>query len=103
MNSSLPSPSAPTSPTGAALPATPASTRLPDLRVLIEFELSRMKAPLSEIETWAEGTIVKLDPPPYQEGTEVTVRANGTIIGLGNLVKIDDRFAVRLTRLFTDR
>jgi len=34
---------------------------------------------------------------------EVTIRANGDVIGSGDLVRIDHRVAVRITRLFLRR
>jgi len=69
------------------------------LNIAIDFDLGRITVPLTEIETWQPGTIVSLDPPPVRAGAEVTIRANGQVIGTGDLVRVDDRFAVLITRL----
>lgn len=69
------------------------------LNITIDFDLSRMTFALSEIETWQPGMIVTLDPPALKPGGEVTIRANGQVIGTGDLVRIDERIAVRITRL----
>ena len=72
------------------------------LQVVVDFDLGHQSVPLSEIESWQPGALVQLDPPATGNGVEVTVRANGHVIGLGDLVRIDDRLAVRLNRLFLD-
>jgi type III secretion system YscQ/HrcQ family protein len=75
------------------------SAGLSSLPIMIDFDLGRRTVPLSEIESWHAGSIVALDPPPRADGVEVTLRANGRVIGIGDLVRIDDRLAVRLSRL----
>jgi len=69
------------------------------LRVTLVFEIGRRSIPLSELSTWREGVLVELDPPALEAGMEVTIRANGGAVGTGDLVLIDDRLAVRITRL----
>jgi len=69
------------------------------LSVAVDFDLGRTTVPLAALQTWQPGTVVPLDPPTATEGVEVTVRANGQVVGIGDLVRIDDRFAVRLTRI----
>lgn len=71
------------------------------LGVVIDFDLGRMSIPLVQIETWQPGTVVTLEPPALDAGVEVTIRANGQIIGTGDLVRIDDRIGVRITRLMS--
>jgi flagellar motor switch/type III secretory pathway protein FliN len=70
-----------------------------DLGIVLDFDLGRVTVPLSAVQTWQPGSIVALDPPASDTGVEVTIRANGQIIGNGDLIRIDDRIAVRLTRL----
>ena len=69
------------------------------LRIVLVFEIGRRSIPLSELSTWREGALVELNPPALEAGMEVTIRANGDAIGTGDLVMIDDRLAVRITRL----
>ncbi len=79
------------------------STDFGDLSIVIDFDLGRVTVPLSAIQSWQPGSIVPLDLPPADNGVEVTIRANGQLIGNGDLVRIDDRVAVRLTRLSIGR
>jgi flagellar motor switch/type III secretory pathway protein FliN len=69
------------------------------LGVVIDFDLGRMSIPLAQVQTWQPGTVVSLEPPALDAGVEVTIRANGQVIGIGDLVRIDDRIGVRITRL----
>jgi type III secretion system YscQ/HrcQ family protein len=72
------------------------------LGIAVDFDLGRTTVPLAALQAWQPGTVVPLEPPAATEGVEVTVRANGQVIGHGDLVRIDDRFAVRLTRITID-
>jgi type III secretion system YscQ/HrcQ family protein len=76
-------------------------TGLAELGVVIDFDLGRMSLPLAQVQTWQPGTVVSIEPPPLNPGVEVTIRANGQIIGIGDLVRIDDRIGVRITRLLS--
>lgn len=78
---------------------TPAAA-LSALRITIDFDLGQTDVPLSDLETWRQGTVVALPAPARQAGAEVTLRANGQVIGVGDLVSIDERLAVRISRLF---
>jgi flagellar motor switch/type III secretory pathway protein FliN len=69
------------------------------LDVTVDLDLGSITVPLAEIETWAVGAIVALQPPAVGEGVEVTLRANGRVVGTGDLVRVDDRVAVRIARL----
>lgn len=69
------------------------------LRLTLVFEIGRQGISLSELSGWHEGALIELDPVGIVEGMEVTIRANGSIVGSGDLVMIDDRIAVRITRL----
>lgn len=73
------------------------------LTVALDFDLGRTTVPIADLESWQPGAIVALDLPAPKEGIEITVRANGEVIGTGDLVRLDDRVAVRLTRLNLSR
>jgi flagellar motor switch/type III secretory pathway protein FliN len=60
-----------------------------------------MNIPLAQVQSWQRGAVVALDPPPLNEGVEVSIRANGQLIGIGDLVRIDNRVGVRITRLLS--
>lgn len=72
---------------------------LQELRCTLTFEIGRRSITLAELAHWREGALVELDPPELADGMEVTIRANGDVIGSGDLVRIDDRIAVRVTWL----
>jgi type III secretion system YscQ/HrcQ family protein len=76
-----------------------AASGIGTLAVVIDFDIGRTSVPLAELQTWQPGTVVALDPPTSAEGVEVTVRANGQAVAIGDLVRIDDRVAVRISRL----
>jgi flagellar motor switch/type III secretory pathway protein FliN len=84
---------------GTSKPLEPELTSVGDLPVVIDFDLKRISMPLSEVESWQAGSLVALDPPGKSGSVEVTIRANGAVIGSGDLVRIDERLAVRITRL----
>lgn len=70
-----------------------------ELDVIIDFDIGRTTVPLADLQNWQPGTAVLIQPPALNENVEVTIRANGQVVGIGDLVRIDDRMAVRLTRL----
>lgn len=71
----------------------------PVLQTSISFCLGSAHIPLSELETWQIGAAVPLPPEVSAENTQVTLRANGLVIAEGDLVRIDDRLAARLTKI----
>lgn len=71
----------------------------PVLQASISFTLGSALVPLSEIETWQVGAAVPLPEDISADNTTVTLRANGQVIAEGDLVRIDDRLAARLTRI----
>lgn len=81
---------------GSTLSETPALERL---TVTLQFDIGEATLPLADLETWQVGAVVPLAVPARDDGVQVTVRANGTVVGIGDLVRVDDRIAVRLTRL----
>lgn len=82
---------------GQTLSDIPARERL---AVTLQFDIGEASVPLADLETWQVGAVVPIGVPERADGVQVTVRANGTVVGSGDLVRIDDRIAVRLTRLF---
>lgn len=65
----------------------------------LDFDLGSVTVPLSDLESWAPGALVPLQPPALEDGIEVTIRHQGRAVGAGELVRIDDRVAVRVTRI----
>ena len=65
----------------------------------LDFDLGAIQLPLAEIEGWQVGSVVDFDPPIATDGVEVIMRINGQAIARGDLISIDDRLAVRVTRL----
>jgi flagellar motor switch/type III secretory pathway protein FliN len=74
---------------------------LQELGVVVDFDLGRLSVPLAQVQAWQPGAIVPLEPPALNAGVEVAIRANGQMIGIGDLVRIDDRVGVRITRLLS--
>lgn len=74
--------------------------QLSSLQIMIDFDLGRTTVTLADLESWKAGSVVALDPPARADGAEVTLRANGQVIGTGDLVRIDDRLGVRISRLY---
>jgi flagellar motor switch/type III secretory pathway protein FliN len=70
--------------------------------VTVEFHVGELDVTLSELESWQPGRIVELDPPRLNGDVEVKIHVNGQYFGRGDLVRIDDRLAVRISRLETD-
>lgn len=71
-----------------------------DIAITIDFDLGRLQLPLSEISQWRQGAVVALDHTDVRSGLPVTIRANGRVVGSGDVVRIDDRIAVRITELY---
>lgn len=64
----------------------------------VDFDIGRVSKSLAEIESWRPGSVIELEPPEISEGLEVTLRVNGAPIGVGDLILIDERIAVRIGR-----
>jgi flagellar motor switch/type III secretory pathway protein FliN len=69
------------------------------LKVVLDFDIGRQTVSLAELESWQAGAVVALDPPRPAAGLEVTIRANGQVVGSGDLVQLDDRLGIRISRL----
>jgi flagellar motor switch/type III secretory pathway protein FliN len=70
-----------------------------ELRVAVDFDIGHLSIPVATLSQWQPGALVELGTPATENGLEVTIRVNGEIIGQGDLVRIDDRLAVRINRL----
>lgn len=72
-----------------------------ELGVIVDFDIGRMSIPLAQVQAWQPGAIVSLDRPALDNGVEVAIRANGQLIGIGDLIRIDERIGVRITRVMS--
>jgi type III secretion protein Q len=70
---------------------------LEDIELELVFELGRMSMPLSEVRRIGPGYTFDLAGKLTQP---ISISINGGCIGSGELVKIDNRLGVRLTRYF---
>ena len=70
-------------------------TALQDLQVTLVFELARQAATLRDVRSLAPGHVIELGPLAERH---VSVLANGSRIGEGEIVRVGDVTAVRLTR-----
>lgn len=69
------------------------------LEVTVAFSLGSQKIPLSEVESWRNGAVVALPDELNPDGASVTLTLNGTAFAEGDLVRIDNRLAVRLNKV----
>lgn len=69
------------------------------LPVSVDFDLGRRALPIAMIRAWSPGTALALALPAPETGALVTLRVQGQVIGSGDLLLLDRRRAVRLTRL----
>ncbi|KAB0676846.1 FliM/FliN family flagellar motor switch protein [Aureimonas leprariae] len=72
---------------------------LDEIAVAVDFDLGRVDVPFATIASWTPGTVVALGAPATEPGVAVTIRVNGEAVGAGDLVRLDDRVGVRITRL----
>ncbi|MEM9761332.1 MAG: type III secretion system cytoplasmic ring protein SctQ [Pseudomonadota bacterium] len=76
----------------------PAPTSLDDLELRLSFLLGACTTDVATLRALAPGYVLTLDAPAT---TEVTIRAEGREIGRGEIVALEDRLAVRVTRLWS--
>jgi flagellar motor switch/type III secretory pathway protein FliN len=67
------------------------------LPVRVHVELASLDLPLAAIGAWAPGALVDIGLGPLSNGLPVTLRVGGRKLASGNLITLDDRFAVRLS------
>jgi type III secretion protein Q len=82
-----------------AAPEAAETVSLSGLRIALDFDIAQISVPVSTLSRWQAGSVVDIGLPALGDGLEVTIRAGGDVIGQGDLVRIDDRLAVRITRL----
>jgi type III secretion protein Q len=70
------------------------------LPVRLEFDLGQLSIALGELAALAPGYVFTLPQPV--EGSNVTIRANGTAVGRGELVAVGETLGVRLLALGTN-
>ena len=73
-----------------------------ELPLTILFTLGAANLSIGEIETWQAGSVVLLPEKVTSDDTQVTISANGKVLALGDLVRLQDRLAVRVSRLRFD-
>lgn len=72
---------------------------LADLVLAVDFDIGRIEIPMATVAGWTPGTVIQMQQPALDSGVPVTLRVNGQAIGTGDIVRIDDRIGVRITRL----
>lgn len=82
---------------GAAL-LPPDSRLLKDLTVTLEARLGEAVIPLAELMALRTGAVLDLDT---RLNEPVALYLNGTLVGHGEIVAVDDRFGVRITEIAT--
>lgn len=77
----------------------PETISVSGIKVTLDFDIAQLSVPVSALSQWQPGSVVDIGVPAIGNELEVTIRASGDVIGQGDLVRIDDRLAVRITRL----
>ncbi|MCS7016657.1 MAG: flagellar motor switch protein FliN [Gemmatales bacterium] len=80
----------------AAADATVPLERLHQVNVTITAELGRARLPLRDILRLGPGAVVELDRDVSQP---IDLRVNGVLVARGEVVVVQDRFAVRIVEL----
>ena len=75
---------------------TGAKAELASLPVRVHVVLSQIELSLRDLEGLTDGSIIQLDEE--QHSGVVQLVANGRVLGAGELVEIDDRLGVQITR-----
>ncbi len=71
-----------------------------DIQLPVEFTIGRLTLPLSRVRELAEGQVLDLG---FDATTAVTLRINGQVVAIGELVRIAERTGVRITELRLER
>ena len=67
-----------------------------DVGVTVTAELGRVSMPISDLLELAEGAVIELGRPV---SSPVDIRVHGVLLARGEVVVVDDSFAVRLTEV----
>lgn len=73
---------------------------LMDVPLNVTVEIGKTKRKMKEIMNFAQGTVIPIDK---QAGAPVDIVVNGRLIARGDVVVIDDSFAVRITEIVNNR
>ena len=84
---------------GAATAGAPVAS-FDDIEVLTTFELAEQALPLHVLRNLAPGQVIELEQPLNH--TTVQIRANGSLVGRGQLVAVGNRLAVRVSAFVHD-
>ncbi len=92
-------PAGPSSEPGVATPSATSGAaagldKLSNVNLEVSVELGRCTVTLAEVLSYDVGSVVELD---RAVGAPVDVRVNGTLLARGEVVLIDDEYAVRIT------
>lgn len=79
-----------------AAPAEPLLDTLEEVEVRLTFDIGQQSVTLAELRRIAAGTVFDLGRDPRRA---VNIRANGRLVGTGELVRIEERIGVRVTRV----
>lgn len=95
----------PRAPAGQTSPVTPSGGGLnlaliADVELEVSAELGTTRLPMAELLALQPGSIVELDRP---QGAPVDVLVNGTLIARGEVIVVDDVYAVRVTEVVSER
>ena len=74
--------------------------KLANVALDVSVELGRTRVSLAEVLSYDVGSVVELD---RAAGAPVDVRVNGTLLAQGEVVLIDDEYAVRITAIVDTR
>lgn len=70
-----------------------------DLLLPVDFDIGSIRVSLADIDAWRVGSVLALDLPALADGLPVAIRIGEAEVGRGDLVRIEDRYAVRITAL----
>lgn len=93
-----PRPATPDQEVGDATPDTRNLGMLLDVNLRVTVELGRTRLKIRDILNLAAGSVVELDKPASEP---VDILVNGALLASGEVVVVDDNFAVRITKLLS--
>lgn len=79
--------------------APPAVANISDLEVPVQFDLGSSTVRIGALETMQAGYVFELD---RSIGDGVTIAVNGAVVGRGEIVRVGDRFGVRVVEVHND-
>ena len=82
--------------TGQAPPEATSIDRFKDVRVDVWAELGRVKLPIGELVQIGEGSVLRLD---REVGDTVDLVSQGVLLARGDIVVVDDHFAIRIKEI----